>query len=73
MRSSFLIIRLKSQKIAFLKFILEGYDHLAILEVIDPREGLVKIYFYKKEKSLIEEILEDLKEELSLEIVSCFC
>ena len=69
MRSSFLIIRLNPQKLAYLKFILEGYDHLAILSVLDPEKGLSKIHFCEKEKFLIKEILEDLKTEFSLELV----
>uniref|UniRef100_A0A7C4JQ38 DUF4911 domain-containing protein n=1 Tax=Thermodesulfobacterium geofontis TaxID=1295609 RepID=A0A7C4JQ38_9BACT len=69
MRSSFFLIKLNPQKLAYLKFILEGYDHLAILSVLDSKKGLAKIYFFEKEKSLIKEILEDLKNFLSLELI----
>jgi hypothetical protein len=69
MRSSFFLIKLNPQKLAYLKFILEGYDHLAILSVLDSKKGLAKIHFFEKEKSLIKEILEDLKEILSLELI----
>ncbi|PMP68747.1 MAG: hypothetical protein C0190_01085 [Thermodesulfobacterium geofontis] len=69
MRSSFFLIKLSSKKLAYLKFILEGYDHLAILSVLDPKKGLAKLHFFKNEKSFVKEILEDLKTELSLEII----
>lgn len=70
MRSSFFLIKLNPQKLAYLKFILEGYDHLAILSVLDPKRGLAKIQFFENEKSLVKEILEDLKPELPLEIIN---
>jgi hypothetical protein len=72
MRSSFFLVKLNPQKLVYLKFILEGYDHLAILSVLDSKKGLAKIYFFEKEKSLIKEILEDLKDFLSLELIDIF-
>uniref|UniRef100_A0A7V6CE43 DUF4911 domain-containing protein n=1 Tax=Thermodesulfobacterium geofontis TaxID=1295609 RepID=A0A7V6CE43_9BACT len=70
MRSSFFLIKLDPQKIAYLKFIFEGYDHLVILSVLDSKKGLVKIHFFESESSLIKEILEDLKEILPLELIN---
>lgn len=46
-------------KIAFLKFILEGYDHLATLTILDRQQGVVKISFYPTEEHWIREILKD--------------
>ncbi|MEZ0344190.1 MAG: DUF4911 domain-containing protein [Caldimicrobium sp.] len=46
-------------KIAFLKFILEGYDHLATLTVLDRQQGIVQISFYPTEEHWIKEILKD--------------
>ena len=66
------MVKLNPQKLAYLKFILEGYDHLAILSVLDSEKGLAKIYFFEKEKFLIKEILEDLKDFLSLELIDIF-
>jgi len=64
------LLKVDPQKLAYLRFVLEGYDHLAILSVLEPEKGLVKIYFFERERPLIEEILEDLKGELSLELIS---
>jgi hypothetical protein len=38
-----LYIRIDPKKIAFLKFIVEGYDGLALLTTIDKHEGLVRL------------------------------
>ena len=38
-----LYIRIDPKSIAFLKFIIEGYDGLALLTTIDRRDGLVKL------------------------------
>ena len=34
---------ISSERIAFFRFILEGYDGLAILTTVDQRKGLVKV------------------------------
>ncbi len=73
MKSSWLLVKANPQKLAYLRFIFEGYDHLAILSVIDPEKALVKIHFFEKEKPLVEEILKELKTELSLELINTFC
>ncbi len=69
MKSEILYIKTLSSKLSFLRFILEGYDHLSILTVIDPKEGLAKLHFFKNEKELIINILEDLKSLLFIEII----
>lgn len=38
-----LYIRIDPSKIAFMKFIIEGYDGLAILTTIDRHEGLLRL------------------------------
>ena len=38
-----LFIRIDPRKIAFLKFIIEGYDGLATITTVDRSEGLVKL------------------------------
>ena len=41
LREYFFLIR--SERIAYFRFILEGYDGLAILTTLDQRKGLVKV------------------------------
>ncbi len=43
LKCSTLYLRLNRERIAHLKFILEGYDGLALLSTIDAQQGLVKI------------------------------
>ena len=55
-------------QIAFLKFILEGYDHLATLTVHDASQGILQISFFPTEEEIIKEILKDF--EISYQISS---
>lgn len=59
MQSQVLKLKIPREKIAYLKFILEGYSHLALLTVENPKEGLVSLYFFPSEKDLVLEILTD--------------
>ena len=70
MRNFFLVVKLNPKKLVYLKFILEGYDHLAVLTVLNAKKGLAKIHFFENNKLLIKEILEDLKNKLSLELIN---
>lgn len=38
-----LYIRVNPKRIAFIKFILEGYDGLALVTTLDRRDGLVRL------------------------------
>lgn len=38
-----LYIRINPKKIAFLKFIIEGYDGLALITTINRHDGLIKL------------------------------
>jgi len=42
-----IFLRIAPDKFHFLKFILEGYDNMAVLTSINSKEGLVKIRFAK--------------------------
>lgn len=52
-------IKVPRSQIALLRFILEGYDHLATLTVLDAQNGLIKIQFPPQEEQTIREILSD--------------
>ena len=58
-KSKSFYVQISPSKLTLLKFILEGYDHLAILTVLNAKEGLVQISFYPTEDNLIREILTD--------------
>lgn len=63
MTGSSFIFKISPSKIAFLKFLLEGYDHLAILTILDPKKGICRVSFYPSEKELVTSVLEDFKVE----------
>lgn len=63
MKDSQIIFRLPPSKIAFVKFVLEGYDHLANLTVLNPEKALLKISCYPTEEEIIKEILADFEVE----------
>lgn len=58
---SHLTIQIPKAEIALLRFVVEGYDHLATLIVLDPEMGTVKIHFPSAEEDTIKEILKDFK------------
>ncbi|MCS7150758.1 MAG: DUF4911 domain-containing protein [Caldimicrobium sp.] len=64
MRSSWILFEIDPSQIAKLKFILEGYDHLAVLTIKDPKIALAKIWFFSTEKPLIMKILQEFKVNL---------
>ena len=43
MKLSDIYLRIAPKKIAFLKFILEGYDGLATVTTLDRNEGLIRL------------------------------
>jgi len=64
MKSKILRAYIPSDKIAFLKFILDGYDHLALLTIKDPKKGIVEISFYPTEKEIVLDILEEFTKKI---------
>ncbi|MFN4196523.1 MAG: DUF4911 domain-containing protein [Caldimicrobium sp.] len=61
LQSSFKLITITPSSIAFLKFLFEGYDHLALLSVLDRKKALVQITYYPTEEKIVETLLEDFK------------
>ena len=55
-----LYLRINRSRIHFLKFILEAYDGLAILSVVEPREGLILVRFAPESGPEITDLLTSL-------------
>jgi hypothetical protein len=53
-------LRIEPSRIHYLKFILEGYDGLAMLSTIDPRQGIVRVRFPVEVKHEVFALLRDL-------------
>ena len=61
--------RVDRGQIHFLKFILEGYDGVAVLRTIDPQEGLVVLQIGPGCQSVVDMIIEDLERHIRIEPV----
>ncbi len=64
MKSEVLRAEVLPERIAFLKFILDGYDHLALLTVKDPKKGIVELSFFPTEKEEVLNILQDFAKKI---------
>ncbi len=61
--------RIHRSKIAFFKFILEGYDGLAMLTTINPERGEVLIRVAPGREAEVDTIVEELKKNMMIESV----
>ena len=57
-------LEISPDRIHFLKFILEGYDGLAILSTIDPRQGIVEIKYPPEIKKDLTDLLKNIAPQL---------
>ena len=55
---------IRPEKIAFFRFILEGYDGLALLSTIDQKQGLVKVLVPDSRVTELWRLLENLSDQL---------
>ena len=60
MECSQLILRIAPNRIHFLKFILEGYDGLAVLSTVDSAKGIVLLRYPPEMEHDLVCLLEDL-------------
>jgi len=61
--------RVDRRKIAFLRFIIEAYDGLAILTTLDSEAGLIELQIAPGCVQDVETILENLKDDIMMEKV----
>ena len=61
--------RVDRRKIAFIRFILEAYDGLAIVKTLDPDTGLVEFRIAPGCEEDVEMILQDLQRNIMMEPV----
>jgi len=52
-----------------LRFVLEGYDGVAVLRTIDPRRGLVVLHIGPGSQTVVDMIIEDLQRHIRIEAV----
>ena len=61
-----LLIQIPPEEIAFLSFILESYEGVAIARTIDPRQGLLELMVSPDYQEEIREILKDLSRQFPI-------
>ncbi len=62
--------RVDRSEIAYLRFILEAYDGIAVLETLDARSGIVVFHIAPGCESDLDAILQDLENDFMLEPIS---
>jgi hypothetical protein len=55
-----LLLRINESRIWYLKFILEGYDGVAVLSTQDRQQGVVQLRFCAEQRALLMSLLADL-------------
>jgi hypothetical protein len=63
-RCSSLQLEIAPDRIHFLKFILEGYDNLAIMSTVDARQGLVEIRYPPEVKKDLTDLLTEIASDI---------
>ena len=61
--------RVDRREIAFLRFIFEAYDGLAIIETVNPASGVIVFYIAPGCATDVEMILRDLSADIMMEAV----
>jgi hypothetical protein len=59
--------RLHREDIAYFKFIIESYEGMAVVRTKDPREAIVELMVAPGWEKDVEEVLEGLREEMTIE------
>ena len=62
--------RVDRREIAFLRFIFEAYDGIAVVETLDARKGIVLLHVAPGCVQEVDDVLKDLKEEIMIESTS---
>ncbi|MFC1524365.1 DUF4911 domain-containing protein [Thermodesulfobacteriota bacterium] len=66
-----LVLRIAPSRIAYLKFILEGYDGLGIISTLDSTKGIVEIRYPNEVQPDIIQLLTAVASTLSPASTSC--
>jgi len=59
--------RLRREDIAYLKFIIESYEGMAVVRTKDPYEAVVELMVAPGWERDLEEVLEGLRKEMTIE------
>jgi hypothetical protein len=62
-------IRLRRRDIAYVRFILESYDHLALMSVLDKYEAVAQLTFSPQQRAEVLELIDALGREIGLRLL----
>lgn len=65
-----ILLQIPPREIAYLTFILESYEGVAIMKTIDPREGIIELMVPSHYQEEIREILQDIAREFPIKEVT---
>ena len=71
--STCLLLRVPPAAMYLFRFLLEGYDNLAMFTVLDPREGLIKVLFSPHQEFEVRHALQEIADSVSLQILPWPC
>ena len=58
-------LRIRPEQISLFRFLLEGYDGLAVLSTLDAKQGLVRLMVPKSRSTELWQLLDAICEDLS--------
>jgi len=61
--------RIQRKDIAFFKFIIESLEGMAVVRTKDPHEAIVELMIAPGWEKDVEEVLEELKKEIKIELL----
>jgi hypothetical protein len=64
--------RVNRKDIAYLKFIIESYEGMAVVRTKDPQEAIVELMVAPGWEKDVDEVLEGLRKEMPIENISNF-
>jgi hypothetical protein len=59
--------RVDRREIAFIKFIFEGYDGIAMMKTVDPAKGIITLHIPPGREKHVKAILQDLKKNIKMQ------
>lgn len=65
-----LLIQIPPEEIAFLSFVLESYEGVAIARTVDPLQGIVELMVSPDYQEEMREILKDLSREFPIKEIN---
>ena len=58
------------REIAFIKFIFEGYDGIAMMKTMDPPKGIIALHISPGCEKHVKALLQDLKKSITMQLLS---